>query len=103
MLKFIWLVAAVSLGQGRANPSPCPIIGGGQAGRGSAEVCLGEEELRSAAALPKTSPDRLKRFHDAVEHLRRGANETSDAELKAAAFDDLATLFDKDHLNLPGE
>ena len=65
------------------------------------EFCLAEQDLRAGESAAKGDRARASRFRSAADHLRRGALETSEGELKAAAVDALARVFDAGHLNEP--
>jgi hypothetical protein len=66
-------------------------------------LCLAEQGLRAGESAATGDAVRTTRFRSAADHLRRGALQTSEVELKAAAVDTLARVFDAGHLNEPGE
>jgi TonB family protein len=74
-----------------------------QMANAASELCLGEQELQAGTSLPKTDSRRADRFRSAATHLRRGAADTPDVELKALVVEMLVGLFDESHLNAPGE
>ncbi len=62
-------------------------------GAAASEICLAEEEGRRGNAATKDSPERRKRFEAAAQHYRKGANLTSNREVKVLALDALATVY----------
>jgi TonB family protein len=61
-------------------------------GAAASEICLAEEEASRANAAGKDSAERRQRFEAAAQHYRKGANLTSNTEVKIMALDALATI-----------
>ena len=55
-------------------------------GAAASEICLAEEEGRRGNAADKDSQERRKRFEAAAQHYRKGANLTSNREVKVLAL-----------------
>jgi TonB family protein len=68
-------------------------------GAPATEVCAGEQDAQAATALPKSSPEQMRRFESAVQHYRRAVALARSSELKARVLDELATLYDGQHLD----
>lgn len=91
MLSILALVLAA---QSLAPQSPlCTQALAAAFGAAASEICLAEEEVRRANAADKGSPERRQRFEAAAQHYRKGANLTSNREVKVLALEALATVY----------
>lgn len=68
-----------------------------------AELCLGDDNLGSADALPKTAAQRPRQLETAAAHYRRAASLASSAEVHVQALESLTRVYDAQHLNHPRE
>ncbi len=66
------------------------------------QFCQGRQEARLAEGL-EDETERARRFDGAAAMLRRAASLTRDDEVKAAALDELARVFDGEHLDRPAD
>lgn len=90
MLSILTLVLAA---QSLAPQSPaCTKALASAFGAAASEICLAEDEVRRANAADKDSAERRQRFEAAAQHYRKGANLTSNREVKILALDSLATV-----------
>jgi TonB family protein len=65
------------------------------------ELCLGDEDLRSADALPKAAAQRPRQLEAAAGHYRRAASLASRTESRVQALESLTKVYDAQHLNQP--
>jgi len=116
MIEPVLIAALLAGGQVRDQPrqaepssaprppmSLCQRALAGPLSSAASELCLAEQDLRAGESAAKGDAARATRFRSAADHLRRGALQASEAELKAAAVDALARVFDAGHLNEPAE
>jgi TonB family protein len=66
-----------------------------------AELCLGDDDLRSADALPKASGQRQRQLEAAAGHYRRALSLASRGESRVQALESLIKIYDAQHLNQP--
>jgi TonB family protein len=79
----------------------CSMALGGGVSSAAGEICLGEQQVKLAAAETKSSFERRRLLELAADHYERAASVAVDRKLKVAALDTLTRLFDVDHLNVP--
>jgi TonB family protein len=68
-----------------------------------AELCLGDDELRSVETLPPSASQRPRQLEAAAAHYRRAASLASRAEVHIQALESLTKVYDAQHLNQPRE
>lgn len=66
-------------------------------------MCLGEQEVRLAAAASKDGPERIRHLEAAVQHYRKAVDSTTDSDAKAHLLNTLADLYDAKHLDRPAD
>jgi len=66
------------------------------------QFCQGRQEVRAAEGL-EDKTERARRLDAAAMLLRRAASGTRDDVVKAAALDELARVFDGEHLDRPND
>jgi TonB family protein len=66
-----------------------------------AELCLGDDDLRSADAFPKASGQRPRQLEAAAGHYRRALSLASRGESRVQALESLTKVYDAHHLNQP--
>ena len=90
------------LGQSPASGGPPAACGTAVASDAAvAELCLGDDDLRAADALPKQATQRPRQFESAAEHYRRAANAASNADVRVHALEALTKVYDAQHLDQP--
>jgi TonB family protein len=67
------------------------------------ELCLGDDDLRSADALPKSAVQRPRQLEAAAGHYRRAVSLASRTESRIQALELLTRVYDARHLNQPRE
>jgi TonB family protein len=66
-----------------------------------AELCLGDDDLRSVDALPKAAAQRPRQLESAAGHYRRAVSLASRTESRVQALESLTKVYDAQHLNQP--
>ena len=95
-------LSLIGLGQTPAPGARPPACGTGIASdAAAAELCLGEDDLRAADALPKQAPQRPRQLETAAERFRRAAGLASNAQVRVQALEALAKIYDAQHLDQP--
>jgi TonB family protein len=93
------------LGTGQAPPAETsrpPACGVTPAsGTAVAELCLGEDQLRAAEALPKQSAQRTRQLETAADHYRRAASLATTGDAGVQALEALTKVYDAQHLDQP--
>ena len=84
-----------------ARPSPCSQALAGGTSRATAELCLGEEQARLAAAAPKDTSERSRFFESAARHYRIAADLASTTDIKVSALEALSDVYGPTRLNEP--
>jgi hypothetical protein len=94
MIAFL-TIAWLLLGQGQSG------CGQAAAATGAAELCVADQQARFGESQPK--PQQRRQFEEAAEHARRAASQATMADVKSAAAELLARLYDEQHLNQPDQ
>lgn len=92
MLQMALLIIAAQV-SGLPLPPICTHALAAEFGSAASEICLGEEEAQRADSAEKDSPERRRQFEAAAQHYRRGANLTTNSDLKARAIHALSILY----------
>jgi TonB family protein len=66
-----------------------------------AELCLGDNGLQAAEALPKQGAERPRQLEAAADHYRRAASLASRTEPRVQALESLTKVYDAQHLGQP--
>jgi hypothetical protein len=66
-----------------------------------AELCLGDDDVRSADANPKAAATRPRLLETAAGHYRRAVSLASRTESRVQALESLTKVYDAQHLNQP--
>lgn len=104
LLLVVSLVGAhQSAGQIQPSQTDCAEVMLRGTGNTSAQVCLGEEQLRLAQAAPRESSERSRHMETAAGHYRKAVDLASDTGTKARVLNALAELYDPQHLARPGQ
>jgi TonB family protein len=70
-------------------------------GTAIAELCLGEDQLRGADALPKQAAQRTRQLETAAEHYRRAVSLATSGDVGVQALEALTKVYDAQHLGQP--
>ncbi len=70
-------------------------------GTAIAELCLGEDQLRAAEALPRQSAQRTRQLETAADHYRRAASLATSGDAGVQALEALTKVYDAQHLDQP--
>jgi len=70
-------------------------------GTAVAELCLGEDQLRAAEALPKQSAQRTRQLETAADHYRRASSLATTGDAGVQALEALTKVYDAQHLDQP--
>ncbi len=103
MLSAALVWAVVASGQAASTEMPRPPACGvaPASGTAAAERCLGDDQLRTAEALPKQSAQRNRQLEAAAEHYRRAASLATSGDAAAQALEALTKVYDAQHLDQP--
>src|SRR4051794_38064035 len=104
-LSAVLVLALVGLGQApppdTRRPATCGVIAA--SGTAVAELCVGEDQLRAAEALPKQSAQRTRQLETAADHYRRAASLATAGDVGVQALEALTKVYDAQHLDQPRE
>jgi TonB family protein len=81
------------------RPAACGMAATSDAAVG--ELCLGDDDVRSAEALPNAAAEQPRRLEAAAGHYRRAVSLASRTESRVQALESLTRVYDTRHLNQP--
>jgi len=96
----MFLIGQTAAGDGR-RPAGCAL--GVTSDAAVSELCLGDDDLQAADALPAAAAQRSRQLEAAAAHYRRAVSLASRAEPRVLALESLTKVYDARHLNRPRE
>src|SRR3954471_3402360 len=96
----MFLIGQTAAGDGR-RPAGCAL--GVTSDAAVSELCLGDDDLQAADALPAAAAQRSRQPEAAAAHYRRAVSLPSRAEPRVLALESLTKVYDARHLNRPRE
>ena len=101
-LHAVLLLSLMGTGQAQGRDAGTVVCGGQPvSGTDVAELCLGDERLRAADALPRQAPQRPRELETAAEHTRRAVTLASNPRVRVQALEALTKIYDSYHLADP--